>query len=241
MLKKILSLLVIIFTFSSLSFASKDYVIDTPTVDILDCGFGDIRLKFFSNGNLLSGVNFGVFKRLNVGMSLELSKFIGKSGDGLKVALPALQIKFKAYDGNMCYPGIAVGYDGQGCFFDGKRKKHNSNYLQRGLGFYFAIGREFFIENLMINIGVNFNNKVNWFINLLIPLYREALYFIAEWSNISYLPNARFNFGFRFALTESINIDYVVRDCCFWKKGCSKTDDRFFNERIFRINYTIKF
>lgn len=235
MLRKVLSLLILIFTLSSLSFANKGHVIDTPTIDMLDYDFCDFGLKFFSGGNLLSRANFGIFKCINVGLSWELSRFIGKNSDKLKIALPALQVKFKAYDGNMNYPGIAVGYDCQGCFSDGR------NYLQRGRGFYFVIGREFFIENLMINIGVNFNNKVYWFINSVIPLYKEIVYFMTEYDNISYLPKARLNFGFRFVLTECLSIDCVIRDCCFWKNGSGKTNNRFFNERIFKIGYTIKF
>ncbi|GMO68647.1 MAG: hypothetical protein Nk1A_7470 [Endomicrobiia bacterium] len=235
MLKKILSLLTVIFTLSSLSFANKGYVIDTPTVDMLDCDFCDIDLKFLSGGNLLSRANFGIFKRLNVGLSWELSRFIGKNSDGLKVAIPALQVKFKAYDGNMDYPGIAIGYDCQGFFF------YEKNYLQRGRGFYLVISREFFIENLMINVGVNFNNKVCWFINSVIPLYREIVYLMAEYDNINYLPNARLNLGFRFTLTECLSIDYVIRDCCFWKNSSNKTNKGFSNERIFKIGYTIKF
>ncbi|MDR1511178.1 MAG: hypothetical protein LBS15_00085 [Endomicrobium sp.] len=238
MLKKMLGLLIMIFVFSSLSFANKGYLIDTPTVDILDCDFCDFGFKFFSNGNLLSRANFGFLRCLNVGLSWELSRFVGKSSNGLNVAIPALQVKFKVYDGNMDYPEIAVGYDGQGCFFS---RKYAGNYLQRGLGFYLVVGREFFIENLMINIGVNFNNRVCWFINSGILLYKEIVYLMAEYDNINHLPDARLNFGFRFALTECVSINYVVRDCCFWKKGYEKINDKIFNERIFKICYTIKF
>ncbi|MDR1401224.1 MAG: hypothetical protein LBI98_02840 [Endomicrobium sp.] len=240
MLKRILSLLAVILTFSPLLFADKGYVINTPTVDMLDYDFCDGGLRFFSNGNLLCGANFGILKRLNIGASLELSRFVGKSNKGLKIAIPALQIKYKAYDGSMDYPGIAVGYDGQSCFFN---RKYAGNYLQKKLGFYFVIGREFFVENLMINFGINFNNKVCWFINSVIPLYKEIVYLMAEaeYGNMSCFPNARFNLGLRFALNEYASIDCIVRDCCFLKKDCNKTRDRFFDERMLKMGYTIKF
>jgi hypothetical protein len=62
---------------------------------------------FFSNGNVLSRIDLGVFKLLNVGLSLELDQIIGCGR--AKIAIPALQAKFGIYDGNMTLPGVAVG------------------------------------------------------------------------------------------------------------------------------------
>jgi hypothetical protein len=40
----------------------------------------------------------------------------------------------------------------------------------------------------------------------------------------------------RLALTQAIDIDFIVRDC--WGKNA---DDKVPNERVFKVNYTGKF
>jgi|LQAB01.1.fsa_nt_gi hypothetical protein len=115
MFRKILGSLLSIFIFISLSFASKIYLMDTPTIDILSYGSYDMGFRFSSNGNVLSKIDFGVFELLNVGLSLELDRIIGCGH--VKIAIPALQAKFRICDGNMTLPGVAIVYDGQGYFF----------------------------------------------------------------------------------------------------------------------------
>jgi hypothetical protein len=76
MFRRILSSLLLVFIFISLSFASETYLIDTPTMGILSYGSYDIEFRFFSNGNVISKIDFGVFKLLNVGLSLESGRII---------------------------------------------------------------------------------------------------------------------------------------------------------------------
>ncbi|MDR0820454.1 MAG: hypothetical protein LBN19_02890 [Endomicrobium sp.] len=239
MFRKILGSLLSVFIFISLSFASKTYLIDTPTLDILSCDSYDMGFRFFSNGNVLSKIDFGVFKFLNVGLSLESGRIIGY--DHAKIAIPALQVKFRIYDGNMTLPGIVVGYDGQGYFFN---SGSDDKYLQRGKGVYIVAGREFLIEGLMLNIGININGfskpETHGFVNLLCPIYNEMTYFMMEYDNISYFPKlsleaARFNFGLKFSLTEYIDVDFIVRDCF------AKGDNRFPCERVFKVICSSKF
>ncbi|WP_125266979.1 hypothetical protein [Candidatus Endomicrobiellum trichonymphae] len=108
--RKMLGSLLLVFISISLSFASKTYLIDTTTTDILSYGSYDVGFRFFSNGNVLSRIDFVVFKLLNVGLSLELDRIIECSH--IKIAIPALHVKFRVYDGIMPLPVVAAGYDG---------------------------------------------------------------------------------------------------------------------------------
>ncbi|MCA6070612.1 MAG: hypothetical protein LE180_05865 [Endomicrobium sp.] len=234
MFKKMLVLAVFVFSFASLSLANKTYVVDTPTTGALSYGTYDVGVRCFSSGNIISNINFGVFKLLNIGVSWELDKLIGN--DQVQVAVPALNVKLRLYEGSMVLPQLAIGYDGQGYFID---NDYSWKYLQRGKGLYVVIGRELFIDGLMLNVGANVNNskaKVYGFINVMVPVYKEIVYFMTEYDNINYFPHARLNCGLKFALTEYIDVDCIIRDC--WGK---ESVGRVPNERVLRISYSGKF
>jgi hypothetical protein len=67
----------------------------------------------------------------------------------------------------------------------------------------------------------------------MVPIYKEFLYFMAEYDNINYLPLARLNFGLRFSVTEYVDVDCILRDCC----GGSIIQ----SERVFKISHSSKF
>ncbi|GHT76756.1 hypothetical protein AGMMS50222_09780 [Endomicrobiia bacterium] len=138
----------------------------------------------------------------------------------------------------MILPGLAMGYDGQGCFID------KVNFVQREKGLYIVMGRELFLGGLMFNIGANICNftktkQVYGFANAIVPVFKESMYLMAEYDNINInrFQDARLNFGFRFAVTEGVDIDFAVRDC--WGKNNHPL--RIPNERIFKISYSGKF
>jgi hypothetical protein len=56
-----------------------------------------MEFRVFSNGNILSRIDFGVFKLLDVDLSMELGQII-RCGH-VKIAIPALQAKFRIHDG----------------------------------------------------------------------------------------------------------------------------------------------
>jgi hypothetical protein len=235
MLKKISSLLLIFFTFSTISFAVRTYVIDTPTYGLLSYSSYDFGFRCFSNGDVISNIDFGVFKSLNIGMSWELDKLIGYSN--IKVAIPTLNVKLKIYEGSMVLPGIAIGYDGQGYFIDTSLK---SGCVQKARGLYTVLGREIFFDGFILNVGANINDfsvvKVYGFINLMLPIFKEILYFITEYDNINYLPDARLNCGLKLSLSEYFDVDCIVRDC-FGKDDATRIP----NERILKLSYSGKF
>jgi hypothetical protein len=216
-------------------------VLDTPATGILSYGSYSADFRCFSHGSVISEINFGVFKPLDLGVSWELDEFIGDKN--IRTIVPALHVKLRLYGGSMTLPGFALGYDGQGIFI--KRKGyHDGGYDQRCKGLYFVTGREFFIEGLMFNLGINVNDfskpRIYWFSNATAPLYKEFISFMLEYDNVNYLPDARLNCGLKFSVTEYLDIDCIVRDC--WGKKEEKKDMiRVPNERCLRISYLGKF
>jgi hypothetical protein len=235
MLKKTLSLFLIVFIFSVFSFAARTYVINTPTHELLNYGSYDFGFRCFSNGNVITNIVFGVFKPLDIGMFWELDRLIGD--ESIKVAIPTLDVKFEIYEGSMVLPGIAIGYNGQGYFIDTSLK---SGFIQRGRGLYVVLGRELFFDGFMLNVGANINDfsvvKVYGFMNTIFPLFKEFVYFMTEYDNINYFPDARLNCGLKLSLSEYLDVDCIVRDC-FGKDDIT----RITNERILRLSYSGKF
>jgi hypothetical protein len=234
MLKKILVLFVAVLSYVSSIYASKTYVIDTPTTGILSYGSYSIDFRCFSYGSIISEINFGVFKPLDLGVSWELDKFLGD--ENIKTIVPAIHVKLRLYGGSMILPGFALGYDAQGTFINGVYK-----YIQSYKGLYFVTGRELFIEGLMFNLGINVNDfsksKIYWFLNATMPLYKEFVSFMLEYDNVNYLPDARLNCGLKFSVTEYLDIDCIVRDC--WGKKDIRRVPK--NERVLRVSYLGKF
>ncbi|MDR1122728.1 MAG: hypothetical protein LBL02_01710 [Endomicrobium sp.] len=234
MLKKILVSFVAVLSYVSFLYASKIYVIDTPTTGILSYGSYSVDFRCFSHGSIISEINFGVFKPLDLGVSWELDKFIGD--ENIKTIVPAIHVKFRLYEGNMILPGIALGYDAQGIFINGVYK-----YIQNCKGLYFVTGREFFIEGLMFNLGINVNDfsksKIYLFSNATVPLYKELVSFMLEYDNVNCFSDARFNCGLKFSVTEYLDIDCIVRDC--WGKKDVRAVPK--NERVLRVSYLGKF
>ncbi|MDR0723592.1 MAG: hypothetical protein LBF23_00180 [Endomicrobium sp.] len=235
MLKKALGLFLIVFIFPVFSFAAKTYVIDTPTHGLLSYGSYDFGFRCFSKGNVITSIDFGVFKPLDIGMFWELDRLIGD--DNIKVAIPTLNVKFEIYEGSMVLPGIAIGYNGQGYFIDTSLK---SGFIQKARGLYVVLGRELFFDGFMLNVGANVYDfsvvKVYGFINAIFPIFKEFLYFMTEYDNINYFPEARLNCGLKLSLSEYLDVDCIVRDC-FGKEDIT----RITNERILRLSYSGKF
>lgn len=237
MLKKIICALIGLSGCAAAAFANNLYYMDTPTTGILNYGSYDVSFRFYSGGSVMTRLDFGVFKFMNLGVAWELGDFIGNKNTTL--AIPALSVKIRLYEGNMIWPSVAIGYDGQGYFFD---QDYDGDYMQRGKGAYLVIGRELFVENLNFNLGVNINDfadsGVHAFVSAIIPapFAQDALFFMAEYDNIGYFPDARLNLGLRLSLTEAVDIDFMVRDC--WGKD---SNDKIPNERVFKVSYSGKF
>ena len=212
------------------SFSEALDVIDTPTPGLLDYGAYNVNFRLATDGVVLTRINWGVFKPVNIGFSWEIGKIIGSS-DNITAAKPGMFMKLNIYSGGMVMPAMAFGYDGQGYFYD----KSSEEFLQKEKGIFFVMGREVVTRGLNFNIGVNMwdfsDNKVYGFIASTFE-FEEKFVILAEYDNLyHHIDNNRLNFGFRFFVTDDLNVDLSGRDL-----GASRLA-----ERIIRVNYVGRF
>lgn len=236
MLKKLLCVfcLLAVFLFATDSYCSNiTYLMDTPTHSILDYGSYDLQFRIFSNGGVLTKLNFGIFKPLNIGVSWEVANIIGV--DDVTVAIPALQVKLNLYSGSEKLPGVAIGYDGQGYFYDSSK----TDFIQKGKGVYVVAGKEILLPSLNLNIGLNVNEFKEpcllGFVGASFVIVEETLMFMTEYDNIGKGAYARANAGLRLWVTENFDIDFMLRNFTTTDK------EKFGCERIFKVSYQSKF
>lgn len=234
MLKKIFVCVILLLTISYL-YAGQGNVIDTPTTQIIEYGSFEVDFRFFRENGATPKLAFGIFSFLNLGLSWEVLELIGDRQ--AKPAVPAVQAKIQIFSGDMLWPGLAIGYDGQGYMH---KEDANDRYHQPPKGIYIVIGREVFAEGLMMNAGVNSNTFKNGdfygFVNMLLPIASDKLFLMAEYDNINYIPEARINLGLRVALSQDVRIDLIFRDC--W--GTQK-EELYPNDRMLSLSYTGQF
>lgn len=237
MLKKnfiIFTTLLWIFFYSPKAFAVNiTYLVDIPTYSLLDYGSYDMQFRIFSGGGVLTKLNFGIFNILNFGVSWELEKLMGV--EDVVVAVPALQLKLNIYSGSEKIPGFAIGYDGQGFFYN----QREDEFTQEGKGVYFVFGKELLLPSLDFNAGLNLNDFrhpcVLGFIGFSYQIIVDTLMFMIEYDNVGKGRYARLNAGLRFWIAESLDIDFIIRNFTNSDKesyGC---------ERLLKISYQSRF
>lgn len=237
MLKKFLISFVVlleIFVYAEKVYATNvTYLVDVPTYSLLDYGSYDIQFRIFSGGGVLTKLNFGIFKILNLGVSWELGNIIGVSD--VVVAVPALQLKLNVYSGSEKIPGFAIGYDGQGFFYN----QSDADFTQKGKGIYFVFGKELLLPSLNFNVGLNLNDFkhpcVLGFAGISYQIIDEVLMAMVEYDNIGKGKDTRLNAGFRLWITENLDIDFILRNFTTGDK------EKYGCERLLKISYQGRF
>lgn len=184
-------------------------LIDMPTAAVLDLGGFATRSRFFSSGGFVDWVGFGVYPRVNLGVSANIERLVGNSSP-VQLTRPELQLKARFFDGDRYIPAFAVGFDGQGWLYNRPIKRYN--HKQRGV---YVIGtQEIGLPGLQAHAGMNVSdfdsNSVFGMIGLSLNL-RDKLKLMAEWDAINDVFDSRFNAGVRFYLTPYFNFDVAVR------------------------------
>ncbi|MDR2709349.1 MAG: hypothetical protein LBC07_05180 [Elusimicrobiota bacterium] len=217
------------------SFAGKTLVVDTPTTKIIEYGSYEIGFKVFDGGAVEPELLFGIFNFLNLGISWEVLDLLGH--EQADPAIPAAQAKVQLYSGNMAFPAIAIGYDGQGYIHKSDAK---DRYYQEPIGLYLVIGKEVISEGAIMNIGINSyaltNDDIYGFLNLSVPIGSEYFLFLAELDRIRDMSKTRLNLGLRIILQDGFLVDLIVRDC--WG---APGNNLYPNDRILSLSYTGQF
>ena len=184
-------------------------LVDAPTAAALDVGGFSSRTRFFNRGGALEWLGFGVYPRVNLGASLHVDRLLGTESP-VQLTRPELQIKWRFFDGDRVLPAVALGYDGQGYFYNRPIKRYNNK--QRGL--YLVGSQEIGVPGLQAHAGMNISDfdSDSVFGMLALSLnIRDRVKLMAEWDNVSDFFESRVNLGARFYLSPSFNFDFAVR------------------------------
>ena len=206
-------------------------VVDVPTAEILSAGTYATTFRFYSDGGLVSRLNLGPLKRVNLGIYFDAQKAIG--GGEPHFIRPSLFFKLRMFDGTDVLPALALGYDNQGYLYQRSTKE----FFQPEKGVYLVGSHEILVPNLEIHLGVNVNDldkqaKVYGFAGSTYK-FTKSFSLLAEYDNLRSGPENRFNMGGRYYVTPSFNIDFGARNI-------GRKSDRG-AERIVRINYVGNF
>ena len=218
--------------------STETMIIDVPTAEVFDRYQASFLTRVYEHGSFMESVDFGVYPRINIGVSLAIDNWIGSS-TSVKVLDPDFQAKWKIYDGNLYFPAIAIGYDGRryGYGYDEDSREYvrkKNNYLDDRKGGYLTMTREVFIPGLTFTAGGNLSD-FDWdAFYMFTGLYYKILpqiNLLTEWDNIRNMRDSRFNMGARFYLHPSLALDASFR-------RIGRGDE---SERILQLRYVTTF
>ncbi len=218
--------------------STETTLIDVPTADVLDRYQASFLTRVYEHGTVMESIDFGVYPRVNIGLSLAIHEWIGDS-TSVKVLDPDFQAKWKIYDGSLYLPAIAIGYDGRryGYGYNEHTRtysRHSKHYLDNRKGGYVTMTREIFVPGLTLTGGMNLSD-FDWDdLYFFTGLYYKILPQItamAEWDGIRNIRDSRFNMGARFYLHPSLALDAAFR-------RIGRGDE---NERILQLRYVTTF
>ncbi|MEK6544168.1 MAG: hypothetical protein AABZ44_07020 [Elusimicrobiota bacterium] len=210
-----------------------DEMIDVPSAEVLDYGSFAVTSRFFSQGGLLASMSFGVFRRLMLGPSMEIDRYVGSGTTDLQ--RPELQFKFRFYDGYRYLPAAAIGFDSQGYRFE----KSKDDYLEQERGLYLAFTEELFTSGMEITAGGNISDfehdslhgftALSWVAQNTVGLF-------AEYDNLRSLRWNRLNAGLNLFVSPFVQVGFHVRDI-LGDKTYQDSDIQRKPERIIKLRY----
>jgi hypothetical protein len=210
-------------------------VVDTPTADVVDHYGYNVSFRFGKDGALQAKTLFGVFPRLNLGFSLDGERMIGT--EDARLNKPTLNVKFRMFDGPGVLPALAIGYDGQGYYFD----RTLDEYTQKEKGLFLVATKEILVSNLMFNVGVNNydleeGDSTRCFTALSYN-YLQTVGLMLELDHFNeFDKERRVNFGLKYFVTPVFTVDVIGRNVPEVPRSVSRE-----TERIVRLSYTGSF
>ena len=211
-------------------------ILDVPTAEVLDRYQASFLTRAYDHGAMMESIDFGVFPRINIGISVAAHALLGSSDD-VRVLNTDFQLKFRVYDGSLYLPAIAIGYDGRRYGY-GYNKDHvyadTKDYLDDRKGGYISFSREVIVPGLNATAGLNLSDfdwsEIFWFMGMYYN-WADKIGLMAEWDNIRNTRDSRLNLGMRFYLHPSLALDAAVR-------RIGRGDE---SERILQIRYVTNF
>lgn len=202
------------------------WLIDTPTAEVVDHYGYNLSFRLYTKGGVLTKTAFGVFPRLNIGFALDAENFIGS--DTVDINPPTLNVRWRFFDGKRHLPALALGYDGQGYFYD----ESKDEYIHREKGLYLAASAEVLTPGMNLHGGghiYDFSEDKVFAFGGVSYLHEDFVGVTFEADNVGgRARHHRLNGSVRAFVTPSLSVDVGARD--LWAAGRKA-------ERIVLINY----
>jgi hypothetical protein len=192
---------------------SDTYFIDMPTAEVLPVRTLGINARMFSGGGVLTYFDFSALGRFTIGASEMIEHLIGTNDEDIKPLVPALQLKFRFYDGSDALPALAIGFDNQGFAYD----HDEDEYSQKARGLYLVASKEVLIPGLIFNPGLNVEAEGFEFYKLAgfagaSYNIKDVVSLLFEWDAIRGIKESRLNAAVRVYLYNNFSIDFSLRD-----------------------------
>jgi hypothetical protein len=227
-LKIIVFINLLIFLLFTNLFSTEIDIVNSPTAEVIDYGTGEISVRIYSYGGLISRFIFAPFNRINFGGSIDIEKFVGYETP--EVHDPSFYMKWRIFDGTKVFPAVAIGYDGQGYKFV------STKYSLPAKGLFLVFSQNVVAKKMFIDIGINFtkydeSSKLLSFVSIRGSI-EDIIKLGVEYENINEQKIQQVNLLFKLCLSELINVDFIFVNVI-------DRDTKI--ERQVRIGYLYKF
>jgi hypothetical protein len=125
-------------------------LVDSHTAGTLQKGTYQIESRLYPSGSgdngagILVGITVGLWDRFNLGLAYGGEGIVGRGRNAEFNPLPGCLVKYRIFDENFLFPGIAVGFDYQG--YGGIAHEGSfgyTGYLYKSQGFFAAISKSY--------------------------------------------------------------------------------------------------
>ncbi len=186
-------------------------LIDIPTAGVVDYSNFYLKSRFYNNGGFLGYMNVGMLQNFNLGVSFMIDRLIG-SQTPVKMVKPELQLKYRFYDGGYYMPALAIGYDGQGFYYDKNLKK----YMQKSKGVYVVGSKEVFLPSFLLSGGLNIPDYDEEYLYSFVGFsynVEDSFIIMCEFDNLFHSDYpSRTNIGVRINISSNFSFDLALRN-----------------------------
>lgn len=148
----IIAIILSVFTGFSEQMLQPQRLVNGSTAGVLPKASFDFESRIYPAGNpefgagAVMGIYVGVTNRLTIGLSYGGEGLVGRGHNARFNSLPGWLIKYRIFEENYSWPGIALGYDHQG--YGGIADTNNFNYrgyIYKSPGFFLAISKNYLL------------------------------------------------------------------------------------------------
>ena len=183
-------------------------IIDTPTADVIEYGYIGLNFRFYKDG-IVNYITAGVYRRLNLGCSIDIRYLIGK--DSIRLHRPAFRGQWRFFDGARYFPvAVAIGYDEQGYKYSEAEKR----YTEPAKEFYLVGTSKLINQFLEISLGFNYNSVFErTFMSFSFStLIKDIVKLSVEFDDIIIGEDWQLNSGIGIHFSEQVVASFIFKD-----------------------------